>query len=619
MGLSLSDPPVAPRGFFAFAGRPSLLAALVWVLGIGSAARGAYEPPNPAYAPPVGYYNGATGTGTTLRTILHNIISANYHGISYGDARFALAITDQDPNNSSNILLVYNRASVPSTWDVGVTWNREHLWPQSKLGVSVSNSYIGPASDLFELKPCNPSINSGRSNDAYGTPTSTGGYLNSSGYFFPGDADKGDVARSMFYMATRYYNGSGTPSIQNLSLVNGFTIATYQMGDLQSFLHWNYTDGVDNFKRRRNQMIYSNTVNPAYSQNNRNPFIDHPEYVWSIFGDSPNDSQISVAPPDTSGASTANVSLGRIMKNGTFGTSSVTVTKIGADPTTFDLSASGSATTVASGSALFAGTGQPMDYGTQTRTIVAGLNASTGTTGLKTGTISINNTDLTSSAAGRGSADGVDTINVSGAVLDNRIVTASDVDFGAIHLGGSKSGMTTLSTMGDDNHFTHVTVAGQLFNSDSSVGTATISPSLGEAGVASGTITLTTTGEGLAGESPVNVGVHYTAQVFTGKMAWNPVVGSGSWQADANWTDTQSAAMAGAPGLAGALSAGDTATFDNATAPTTVTLLGASPHVAAVTFAGSNPYTIDQGSGNGTLHLDNGSATAGITATFGRP
>jgi hypothetical protein len=159
-----------------------------------------------------------------------------------------------------------------------------------------------------------------------------------------------------------------------------------------------------------------------------------------------------------------------------------------------------------------------------------------------------------------------------------------------------------------------VTVAGQFFNSASSTGTATISPSLGTAGPASGTVTLVTTGEGLSNESPVNVGVHYMAQVFTGKMAWKPAAGSGNWSADANWTDTQSAATAGAPGLAGTLSAGDTAAFDNATAPTTVTLLNASPRVAAITFSGLNAYTIAQGAGGGTLHLDNGAAVASITA-----
>lgn len=631
MNSPLFDPPAQPRGSFAFWGRCAIFVACVWAVSEATRVRGGYEPPNPAYEPPVGYYSAATGTGSTLRMNLHNVISADYHGISYGDARYALAITDQDPNNPNNILLVYNRASVPGVWDVGVTWNREHLWPQSKLGVKVTNTYIGPASDLFELKPCNPSINSGRSNDAYGTPTSTGGYLNTSGYFFPGDADKGDVARSMFYMATRYYNGSGTASIQNLSLVNGYTIATYQMGDLQSLLHWNYTDGVDNFERRRNQMIYSNTVTPAYSQNNRNPFIDHPEYVWAVYGDHlefsqaaqanviVNDSQISVAPPDAGGASTANVNLGRIMKNGAFGSQAIAVTKIGADPTTFNISTSGNAATVASGSALVAGAGQPMDYGTQTRTIVAGLDASTATTGLKSGSITIDNTDLTSSLtlSGRGSADGDDTINIFGSVLDNRIVTAGEVDLGAVHLGAAKSGLTSLATTGDDNHFTRVTVAGQLFNGAASTGTAGISPTLSTAGPASGTVTLTTTGEGLANESPVNVPVRYTAQVFTGKMAWNAAVGSVNWQTDANWTDTQSAATAGAPGLSGSFSLGDTATFSGGASPVTVSLLNASPHVAAIAFSGPNPFTIAQGAGTGTLHLDNGGSMASISAMSG--
>jgi endonuclease I len=603
----------------------SLLATFAVLAAIPSAIWGAYEPPNAAYAPPVGYYNAATGTGTTLRLNLHNIISTNYHGISYGDARYALAITDQDPNSPNNILLVYNRASVSGTWDTGVTWNREHLWPQSKLGVSVTNSYIGPASDLFELKPCNPSINSSRSNDAYGTPTSTGGYFNGAGYFFPGDADKGDVARSMFYMATRYYNGSGTPSIQNLSLVNDYAIATYQMGDLKSLLHWNYTDGVDNFERRRNQMIYNDTVNPAYSQNNRNPFIDHPEYVWAIFGplsneagiSASNDSQISVATPDSSGASSTTANLGRIMLNHSFGTSTVTVSKIGVDPTTFDIISTGSAMTVTTGAGLPIGTGQPFDFGIQSKPLVVGLSAPTSSTGQKSGLITITNTDLTSSDAGRGSADGNDMVQVVGTVVDNRIVSASAVDLGAVHFGGSASGGTNLATSGDDDHFTRVTVAGQLFNSATSTGTAAISPTLGTAGLIAASVSLPTTGEQLVGETPVPVSVPYTAQVFTGKMSWKPSAGSGNWSDDANWSDTQSSATAGAPGLAGNLSLADTASFDNASAPTTVSLNNASPHVGAITFSGANAYTIAQGMGTGVLHIDYGTSAASVMANSG--
>ena len=68
--------------------------------------------------------------------------------------------------------------------------------------------------------------------------------------------------------------------------------------DLASLLRWNYTDGVDNFERRRNQYVYSSTDNPNYYQGNRNPFVDHPEYVWTIFGGGNNNSQLSVATPN---------------------------------------------------------------------------------------------------------------------------------------------------------------------------------------------------------------------------------------------------------------------------------------------------------------------------------
>jgi endonuclease I len=193
------------------------LAALL-VLLLCAPALADYEAPNPVYDAPASYYSTATGTGTTLRTNLHNIVTAGFIGYSYGDSRFILDDLDRDPNNASNVILVYNRVSVSGEWDAGITWNREHLWPQSKLGVSVSNGYTGVGSDLFELKPCNPSINSGRSNDGYGLTTSTGPYQNTPTYFYPGDADKGDVSRALFYMATRYYNPApgALPSPANL-------------------------------------------------------------------------------------------------------------------------------------------------------------------------------------------------------------------------------------------------------------------------------------------------------------------------------------------------------------------------------------------------------------------
>src|ERR1700704_1146980 len=88
MSLNLNGPPARPRGSFLFSGRWILHAACVWLLVGGPVARGGYEPPNPAYDPPAGYYAGATGTETTLRLNLHNIIGNPnvFHGVSYGDA-----------------------------------------------------------------------------------------------------------------------------------------------------------------------------------------------------------------------------------------------------------------------------------------------------------------------------------------------------------------------------------------------------------------------------------------------------------------------------------------------------------------------------------------------------
>ncbi|HUO10707.1 MAG TPA: endonuclease [Phycisphaerae bacterium] len=424
---------------------------------VSTNAFAAYEAPDPAFNPPAGYYAGATGTGDTLRLNLHTIISANFTGISYGDARADLPIMWTDPANSLNMILVYDHTSIVKPtggsipgWEYSnnvLVWNREHIWPQSWLGVSVGNSYVGPASDLFELAPANPNTNGGRGNDGYGSVTSSGAPAVNGSYYYPGDTDKGDIARSLFYMATRYYTGSGTLSIQNLQLVNGSAYSTFQMGDLQSLLKYNYTDGVDNFERARNEINYNQF------QHNRNPFIDHPEYVWAIFGYDANGvklnntSQLSVSTPDAGGASSTTVNLGRIFVGGTLGTANVTFTKTGTTPTTFDIITGGNATTGTpiGNTTLGAGTGQVIDYNNQTRTIVAGLNASTATSGVKTGTITIHNTDLTSAGTGQGSADGDDTISVSATVYQHAspsftvgpVTPALTIDFGIIPLNAA--------------------------------------------------------------------------------------------------------------------------------------------------------------------------------------
>lgn len=517
-----------------------------------------YEVPDPQWNPPTHYYDNAAGmSGNNLRNSLHTIVST-MTARSYGDSRYnmathysngtAKASPNQDPSNADHIILYYNDASIPGTWDAGVTWNREHVWPKALLNLTssqVDNTYVGVASDWFELQPANPSINSSRSDNGYGywvnnsTPGATYGSNSNGGttYWNPGALDRGDAARAIFYMATRYITGTvaGSHGTSNadLELKNGAP-TLYNFGDKNSLLHWNYTDGVSNFERRRNQYIYgssgdltNHTLNPTYYQGNRNPYVDHPEYVWSVWGDTANNSQISLAgatiQPDGSSAQTV---AQRVMKNGTLITSNVTINKTGSTPTTYDITVAGEATTAA------AGTGQPFDYGTVNRSISLGLTSSTATTGLKTGTITINNTDIDQRTvnAGQGLLDGNDVVTVQAQVLDNRVVNVTPAAFGRVLVGANISTNTSLTSSGDDDHFTRITVkanasaadtngvfitagAGDVtFNGTVTNTTRALQGNFATPGDYSGSRTFTIQGESLAGETDAAITPGYTAR-----------------------------------------------------------------------------------------------------------
>jgi endonuclease I len=390
------------------------------------------------YNPHTTYYNSATGTGSTLMTQLRTIVSS-MTGVNYGNARFSAPITDVDPNNDNNVLLIYNRASVSSAWDSGATWNREHIWPVSRLGVGdPSNTTTNLATDQFNLRPCNPSINSSRSNKPFGMDTTTGTHGHQGSYYYPGDADAGDVARAQFYMSTRY---------SQLTLTDGSPAGT-QMGDLSSLVNYHYRDVPDNFERRRNHAIYglagenSPAISNTYKQSNRNPYVDRPEYVWSVFVDQQNDSQLYVGgSPAADGSSTNNLNFGSVLVGAPLpGPQNVTLTKNGLDGTYYEVTTSGLATSSVTGryNAF-----PVITSGTSSRVLSVGLNTNTTTAGLRTGSVTINNLDITTAGgSGRGANDGNDTINTSLSVLDHAnpsFSLAGDVnslvyDFGTVAL-----------------------------------------------------------------------------------------------------------------------------------------------------------------------------------------
>jgi endonuclease I len=283
--------------------------------------------------PPAGYYDSANGlSGNALRRALHNVIK-NHTVLPYSssttDTRVALKMLDEDPNNTDNVLLHYKGTSVPKS-DFGDTWNREHLWPQS-LGADVRP----PETDLHHMFAEDASINSSRSNSVFDnvypdyTKSGYGNYWTGT-RFEPRTPQKGDVARALFYMDVRY---EGTDGESDLVLMDTTSPSYAQMGVLPALIQWNQIDPPDARECQRNDLIYS------VFQHNRNPFVDHPEYVYLIWGPVTDNDTLSVAhtnrAADTVGAGSVSyplLSLDLTANTGEWDLQSVAVGNVGTLP-----------------------------------------------------------------------------------------------------------------------------------------------------------------------------------------------------------------------------------------------------------------------------------------------
>lgn len=236
---------------------------------------------------PAGYYNSANGlTGNQLKAELNNIIDGHTE-YSYGQLWDILKITDRDPSNSNNVIGIYSRFSMNAAaeYDGGAGWNREHVWAKSRGDFGTSN---GPGTDLHHVRAEDVTTNSARSNKAFDDGGSTyvdtgGNYSGStpastdSDSWYPGNGVRGDVARMIFYMAVRYEGENGEPDLELTEAVLPNTDKQPIHGVLSVLLDWHAQDPVSTEEMNRNDAIFS-------YQGNRNPFIDHPEYVAEIWG-----------------------------------------------------------------------------------------------------------------------------------------------------------------------------------------------------------------------------------------------------------------------------------------------------------------------------------------------
>ncbi len=205
--------------------------------------------------------NGGSTQNNAYQSSLYSslksmMISEHSYQTSYNATRDLYKYTDCVSNNYSKISSFYSGKQLSGTWDSGSTWNREHTWPNSKgLGGNDEN-------DIMMLRPTWVSENSSRGNTAYGE---------SSGYYDPGESTRGDCARIVLYVYTRWGN------TDNMWGTGGV------MESMNVLLRWMEEDPVDTWEMGRNDAVESIT-------GTRNVFVDYPEYAWLLFGKSiPND------------------------------------------------------------------------------------------------------------------------------------------------------------------------------------------------------------------------------------------------------------------------------------------------------------------------------------------
>ncbi|WP_346984452.1 endonuclease [Chryseobacterium sp. POE27] len=249
---------------------------------------------------PSGYYNSANGlSGAPLKTALSTIITNGHQDKGYSGLWTGYKTTDIDKNyeNDGSILDIYSEKPTGAdpykytpvtnqcgTYSVeGNCYNREHIVPQSLF-----NEASPMVSDINFIRATDGKVNGMRSNYPFGkvgTATFTSkngsklGNSTSPGYsgtvFEPIDEFKGDVARMIFYFVTRYENKLSTFSSGNM--LGNSTFPGLQTWELNVLLAWHNQDPVSQAEINRNNASYT-------FQGNRNPFIDNPNYVNSIWG-----------------------------------------------------------------------------------------------------------------------------------------------------------------------------------------------------------------------------------------------------------------------------------------------------------------------------------------------
>lgn len=188
------------------------------------------------------------------------------------DTSGAVIYTDYDLNSTakdSNGQTYGTKVASFYTKTAATSWNREHMWPNSHGGNNVE-------ADILHTRPTISSENSSRGNSFY-----VEGKNNSSSGWDPYTAGyaewcRGECARVILYCVVAYpsftLSDADSHSTSNSNKDN-------MMGNMNTLIKWHFNYLPNVYEKNRND-------GAEYLQGNRNPFVDHPEYVsriWSNF------------------------------------------------------------------------------------------------------------------------------------------------------------------------------------------------------------------------------------------------------------------------------------------------------------------------------------------------
>ena len=264
-----------------------------------------------------------------LNTLMGNTCKLLESGYDYNALRYAYVSVDKDLNNSGNIIGYYDGQSMNGTWDAGVTYNREHTWPQSKG----ADKDTPMGYDMQSVRPANTAINSSRGSKAYGE---------GSQFYDPNEiainnslyapehlgSYRGDCARVILYDYVVYGEAGGHKNdfyLGNAQLLNKLG----KSGIFESvavLLKWHMLDPSSLTEMVRNDGAQT-------YQGNRNPFIDYPELAIQMLKDKVTTYQVSVTGAEMWPAYSLTLANGFIAYMGTKTSRPAEVTVTGATST----------------------------------------------------------------------------------------------------------------------------------------------------------------------------------------------------------------------------------------------------------------------------------------------